>query len=97
MTITCSGVALHTLGWVLPHQSPIKIISYRLAYIPILWRLFFFNWVPFFNDSILCQNQIKLVSESYKLGNLFFWSLVFHFTNSFLLSSVLLQSTPIML
>lgn len=38
--ITSPGMATPTVSWALPHQSPIKTMPYRHAYMPILLRYF---------------------------------------------------------
>lgn len=47
----CSGVALSTMGWALPHQSSVKKISPSFAHRPMWWRKFF-NQVSVFTGEL---------------------------------------------
>lgn len=55
---TSLGITAHK-GWLLPNQSVIRMMFYRLAYCPILER-HFLNWGSLLR--CLCQVDIKLVS-----------------------------------
>jgi hypothetical protein len=53
---TCLGTAPLTIGWVFPHQSPIKKTPHRLVDSLIPWKSFFNR------DSLLRQVDAKLAS-----------------------------------
>jgi hypothetical protein len=56
---TSLWVAPLTLGWGLLHQSHIKKMLYRFAYILILWR-YLLSWGSLLSDNpSLCQGDIK--------------------------------------
>ena len=47
------------MGWVLPHQSPVKKMSHRIAYRLLLWKHFPYSGSLFLDDPVLCQDDIK--------------------------------------
>lgn len=48
---TCPGMALPTMGWVLPDQSSVKQMSHWRAYMPIQWRSHFLSWGSLLPDN----------------------------------------------